>query len=184
MKKDKEKTVVTFYKEEDGQILAVFPEDGYDNFTETVSCYSHIGQHSAVHPDYTLFKCEPCTEPSQYADLQKELEGLGYNLTITNVVNVIKPTKNTAKYQHTQGKWTSTGLEIRHKNRGLILATVYSHLESNQPRQEAEANAKLIASAPDLLEAMQEFCERVEKGEVRSTYTYTKFKALIKLATS
>jgi len=28
-------------------------------------------------------------------------------------------------------------------------------------------------------EAMQEFCDRVESGEVRSTYTYNKFKQLL-----
>lgn len=27
--------------------------------------------------------------------------------------------------------------------------------------------------------AMQEFCDRVESGEVRSTYTYNKFKQLL-----
>ena len=56
--------------------------------------------------------------------------------------------------KHTKGEWKSYGLEIRHKNRGLILATVYSHLPANQTRKEAEANAKLIAAAPELLEAL------------------------------
>lgn len=44
-------------------------------------------------------------------------------------------------------------------------------------------NALLIQAAPDLLEAMQEFVGRVEKGEVRSKYTYTKFKEIISRAT-
>lgn len=48
----------------------------------------------------------------------------------------------------------------------------------------AEANAKLIAAAPDMFAAMQEFVERVDKGEVRSTYTYNQFKAIIAEATS
>ena len=42
-----------------------------------------------------------------------------------------------------------------------------------------EANAKLIVAAPEMKEAMQEFVDRCEKGEVRSTYTYTKFLTLL-----
>ncbi len=57
--------------------------------------------------------------------------------------------------KHTQGKWKATGLEIRHINNSMILANVYQHLEANQSRSEAEANAKLIAAAPDMLEALQ-----------------------------
>jgi len=56
--------------------------------------------------------------------------------------------------KHTQGEWKTTGLDIRHKNTSLILATVYPHLHANQSREEAEANAKLIAAAPELLEAL------------------------------
>lgn len=42
-----------------------------------------------------------------------------------------------------------------------------------------EANARLIAAAPDMLEALKEFVARVDRGEVRSKKTYTAFKALI-----
>lgn len=31
----------------------------------------------------------------------------------------------------------------------------------------------------ECLSAMQEFCDRVEKGQVYSKYTYAKFKAII-----
>lgn len=34
----------------------------------------------------------------------------------------------------------------------------------------------------EALAAMQEFCDRVENGDVRSTYTYTKFKAILEKA--
>lgn len=54
--------------------------------------------------------------------------------------------------KHTPGQWKATGLEIRHENRSLILANVYPHLPANQSREEAEANAKLIAAAPDILQ--------------------------------
>lgn len=68
-------------------VFAYFPEkiDLVDhwfdkNKTENRACYSHIGQHSGCHPDYAN-ECKPAT-PEQYADLKKELEGLGYNLEI------------------------------------------------------------------------------------------------------
>jgi hypothetical protein len=34
-------------------------------------------------------------------------------------------------------------------------------------------------SAKAAIEAMREFCERVDRGEVQSRYTYAKFKAII-----
>ena len=37
-------------------------------------------------------------------------------------------------------------------------------------------NKKLLE---ECLDAMQEFVDRVDKGEVRSTYTYNKFKKLL-----
>lgn len=40
-------------------------------------------------------------------------------------------------------------------------------------------NGELIAQAPAMFEAIQEFCTRVEKGEVKSTYTYNKFKVIL-----
>ena len=42
-----------------------------------------------------------------------------------------------------------------------------------------DANARLIAAAPDLLEALEWFCARVAAGEVRSKKTYAKFKEVI-----
>lgn len=59
------------------------------------------------------------------------------------------------KTKHTPGQWKATGLEIRHANRSIILANVYEHLPANQSREEAEANAELIAAAPELLEALE-----------------------------
>ena len=46
---------------------------------------------------------------------------------------------------------------------------------------EHEAQLKAKNDENDRLkEAMQEFVSRVEKGEVRSSYTYSKFKELLK----
>lgn len=58
--------------------------------------------------------------------------------------------------KHTQGEWSASGLEIRHKNRSLILANVYEHLPSNQSREEAEANAKLMAASSLMIDALIE----------------------------
>jgi hypothetical protein len=41
------------------------------------------------------------------------------------------------------------------------------------------ADCHLIAAAPDMAEAMAEFCSRVDAGEVRSTKTYAQFKAIL-----
>ncbi len=50
-------------------------------------------------------------------------------------------------------------------------------------REEIEANAALIAAAPELLEAAIDFVNKVETGRARSKDSYAKFKAAIKKAT-
>ena len=68
------------YEKMGGGVFAHFPEmvhnfNGYrpDNMT----CYSHVGQHSACHPDYA----NECKEApiNEYLDLLRELIGQGYN---------------------------------------------------------------------------------------------------------
>jgi hypothetical protein len=54
--------------------------------------------------------------------------------------------------------------------------------EGNSPQNVNNADAHLIAAAPDMYEAMQEFCDRVDRGEVRSKYTYGKFKEVLRKA--
>jgi hypothetical protein len=44
------------------------------------TCYSHIGQHSACHPDYA----KECKEATDYQELKEELESIGYSLNILN----------------------------------------------------------------------------------------------------
>lgn len=55
--------------------------------------------------------------------------------------------------------------------------------DMSMTREEMGKCALLISKAPDMLEAMIEFCQRVDKGEIKSTYTYHKFKKLIAEAT-
>jgi len=67
------KTNVIFLLERDeNSVFAYFPDDGQS--------YSHVGQHSPCSPLYAKL-CAAAT-PAQYGPLQKELEGLGYNLEI------------------------------------------------------------------------------------------------------
>jgi len=66
-------------------ILAVFPDDLYNERLygkKMVTCYEHIGQHSGCTTQY--LKGKKLARPEQYADLQKELENIGYNLNILN----------------------------------------------------------------------------------------------------
>lgn len=100
MEKDTHKTTVQFRLERDEPhtVWAFFPNDpewteerlkdipelhfgkSKDDLRQLFMCYAHVGQHSTCHTEYFM-ECEPAT-PEQYTDLQKELEGLGYNLTI------------------------------------------------------------------------------------------------------
>ena len=56
--------------------------------------------------------------------------------------------------KHTPGNWHTTGLEVR-DYKGMIVAQVYDHNQNNVNREECLANAKLIASAPELLESLK-----------------------------
>lgn len=59
------------------------------------------------------------------------------------------------------------------------IAVVVSEMDDGSKKEELSANAHLIAAAPEMYEAMQEFVDRVECGEVRSVKTYSKFKAIL-----
>ena len=83
MKKDTEKTVVKFYKEGHKSVLAVFPNELYNErlYGKTMlTGYVHIGQHTSVHKDYLKGR-RKATE-QEYSDLKQELESIGYNLEI------------------------------------------------------------------------------------------------------
>lgn len=73
------KTTVIFRKEKDGEICAFFPYEIAD-LNGNISCYAHIGQHSAASVDY-YHETKPCTT-AEYTDLMTELQSIGYELTI------------------------------------------------------------------------------------------------------
>lgn len=97
-------------------VFAYFPEVVHNG--ELKTCYSHIGQHSACHPDYAK-ECKEAT-PDQYADLKKELEGLGYNL---NVINSAMKTLYAERITETEGIYKGYRKTILRDDKGDIVST-------------------------------------------------------------
>lgn len=61
--------------------------------------------------------------------------------------------------KHTKGEWTTAnvnGISVWSKDNQMICNVL------NTNKNEKEANAKLIAAAPDLLEALVNICKKVE----------------------
>lgn len=73
------KTKVKFlYHEANEDLMAYFPFEEW--FNGTMSCYSHIGQHSACHPNYAK-ECREATK-AEYLQLFNELQSIGYKLQL------------------------------------------------------------------------------------------------------
>jgi hypothetical protein len=79
MEKDKYTTKVIFRMIE-GEVLAIFPQCVGDFNVYTCMCYAHIGQHSTMNISYA--SKGRLARLDEYAELQSELESLGYNLDI------------------------------------------------------------------------------------------------------
>ena len=78
------KTEVIFRKEKSGDykgtIYALFPYE-VETYRGDVLYYQHIGQHSAADYFHCIRTSVPA-KPGEYADLKRELEGIGYDLKI------------------------------------------------------------------------------------------------------
>lgn len=88
-------------------------------------------------------------------------------------------------YEVIEHNWSDTSLMCGDE----VIASHSIYEEATEETQEiledkVSANFKLFAQSLNMLEAMQEFCDRVDKGEVRSTKTYKKFKEIIHLVNS
>jgi len=66
------------FGEEGGDIIALFPADLGTNDPYTCSSYMHQGQHSSADPWLVMQDTVPA-KPEEYADLQRELEQVGYD---------------------------------------------------------------------------------------------------------
>ena len=77
-------TIVKFYIDQEGDVLAVFPQLKYNKHlygNDMVTCYAHCGQHSALHIDYlTGLKAASFEESNP---LLLELINIGYDCKIT-----------------------------------------------------------------------------------------------------
>lgn len=66
-----------------------------------------------------------------------------------------------------------------HKSVTVIGTVIPYGGEGYQDKDTARATANLLSAAPEMYEAMKEFCERVERKEIGSVRTYEKFKAIL-----
>lgn len=65
------------FKKENGDVFAAFPTLPGDMSPATMTCYAHIGQHSAAHMRY-VSNAKPA-KPAEYAELLRELVEIGYD---------------------------------------------------------------------------------------------------------
>ncbi len=89
--------------------------------------------------------------------------------------------------KHTPGPWSVSGNEIR-KAEGIpmLLATVNNSEGAKLNAYNYEANAKLIAAAPDLLRELQKAMQIIEgeyPADQLNDYGYDKMQAAVKKAT-
>jgi aspartate carbamoyltransferase catalytic subunit len=79
------KTKVVF-RIHQGEVLALFPYEPGTRDSWTCSCYAHMGQHSTASVSCVMNHSTPA-KPEQYADLEKELIEIGYDLVILKRIN-------------------------------------------------------------------------------------------------
>lgn len=91
--------------------------------------------------------------------------------------------------KHTPGPWNIRKTDYNGGTTLRVLPTLFEatfHITTNPKFAERDAriaaDAKLIASAPVLLETLQEFVERIEQGDFDKTFL-KKAKAAIEKAT-
>lgn len=78
---DREAITVVFRRYSDDTIIALFAYSVCNKYEGTCNSYIHIGQHCAADYVGVIANTKPATE-SEYASLKKELEDMGYDLTV------------------------------------------------------------------------------------------------------
>lgn len=77
-------TKVIFRKDNDGTIVAIFPQTPSTNDGRYCLCYQHVGQHSSCDP--AVVYQTKLADPAEYKDLKLELERIGYKLKVRSKI--------------------------------------------------------------------------------------------------
>jgi hypothetical protein len=92
MEKDTYTTDLIFrvYKKKEfkNAVLALFPHE-VSTLKGSVNCYEFVGQHGSADYKHCINITRPATA-EEYADLKKELEGLGYDINVVKRQNYDK----------------------------------------------------------------------------------------------
>ena len=80
------KTEVIFRKE-DGDVVAFMPYDIAD-INGNITCYAHIGQHSAA--SFGYYRTTKSATEKEYFDLLNELQSIGYDVQVRQRMNLRK----------------------------------------------------------------------------------------------
>jgi hypothetical protein len=81
---EKELMTEVLFKRDGSEIFAVMPYDICDR-QGNMTTYAHVGQHSSCRPDYVK-RCKNANK-SEYAELKKELESIGYKLNVIKKIS-------------------------------------------------------------------------------------------------
>lgn len=73
------KVKTVFRKHPDGEIIALFPEEKWND--EFITCYAHIGQHGGADYAWVVSTTKQATK-AEYKALKSELENIGYELEV------------------------------------------------------------------------------------------------------
>ncbi len=72
--------ILVIFRKFEAEVTALFPLEPGSNSPYDMTCYAHIGQHGAA--DMLWAREAKAAKPAEYADLARELRGLGYKLQI------------------------------------------------------------------------------------------------------
>jgi hypothetical protein len=89
---------VLFRKGSDGDITAVFPTIPHDYTGNLMTCYAHIGQHSACSRGW-LRSTRPATA-DEYQFLFRELRSIGYSMRVVKKITRTMRNQLLAEAQH------------------------------------------------------------------------------------